>query len=62
MFSPIELNSFADTMAERELRMRKGVDEILDGWEAPTGENEGSEDSEDEIEHNAKELVRLRPY
>ena len=64
MFSAAELNAFCDTMAEREVRMRKGLDEFLDGWVDPDAVpgSEGSEGSEDEIEHSAKELARLRPY
>jgi len=64
MFSPAELNAFCDTMAERELRMRRGLDEFLDGWVNPDAEHssEGNEESEDEIEQNAKDLKRLRPY
>lgn len=49
-------------MAERELRTRKGLDEMLEGWEEEERMNEDSEDSGDEIEHNAKELRRLMPY
>lgn len=62
MFKPIELNSFADTMAERELRMRRGLDELLEGWEDGGGKNEESDDSGDEIERNAEELRRLMPF
>ena len=64
MFSARELNEWAETMAERGLRLRKGLDEELDGWVAPNMGRAGSEDAEDEdeIEYNARELRRLRPY
>ncbi|KAJ7783652.1 NRDE-2, necessary for RNA interference-domain-containing protein [Mycena maculata] len=63
VFSAQELNGFADTMAERELRLRQGLDEFLEGWE----EKEGSEsaedvDSGDEIEVSAKEYRLRLPY
>jgi hypothetical protein len=62
VFSPTELNSFSDTMAERELRMRKGIDDFLEGWkDANDGDGESDEEL-DEIEHNAKEYLRLLPY
>lgn len=63
MFTVHELNTFADTMAERQIRMRKGLDEMLEGWEMPRN-REGSESDSggSEIEHNAKELRRLMPY
>jgi hypothetical protein len=50
-------------MAERELRMRKGLDEMLEGWVEERGESDGeSDDSADELEYNASELRRLMPY
>ncbi|KAI0067780.1 DUF1740-domain-containing protein [Artomyces pyxidatus] len=65
VFSPRELNSLGETMAERGLRMRRGLDEALEGWEEAR-EAEVNESStsgeEDEIEYNAKELKRLKPY
>lgn len=45
--------------------MRTGLDEMLEGWEESTAQEKNesqSEDSEDEIEENARELRRLRPY
>lgn len=63
VFNARELDAFADTMAERELRMRKGLDEMLDGWEEETAEKDKhEEDSTDELEYNASELRRLMPY
>jgi len=51
-------------MAERGLRMRKGLDEVVDGWvEEDENQREAeSGEEEDEIEYNARELRRLQPY
>lgn len=66
MFSPRELNELAETMAERGIRMRQGLDEVLEGWSDPAANRHiaevGENDAEDEIEYNARELRRLRPY
>ena len=53
-------------MAERGLRLRVDPLEVMDAYEDEEDvekravDNEGS--SEDEIEYNARELRRLRPY
>ncbi|KAH9947908.1 NRDE-2, necessary for RNA interference-domain-containing protein [Amylocystis lapponica] len=62
VFSAGELNAWAETMAERGLRMRRGLEEELEGWagEAALGEEDG--EAEDEIEERARELRRLLPY
>ena len=68
VFSARELNQFADTMAERELRMRVGLDEAVGEWgdngreDGSGGELEGESGPEDEIEARAREERRLRPY
>ncbi|KAJ6574984.1 NRDE-2, necessary for RNA interference-domain-containing protein [Mycena capillaripes] len=65
VFSAQELNGFADTMAERELRLRRGLDEFLEGWEenAPSDMDEDAEyNGPDEIENAAKEYRQLLPY
>lgn len=52
-------------MAERGLRMRQGIEEVLDGWAVGMvgREKEDEDDNElDEIEENAQELRRLLPY
>jgi hypothetical protein len=50
-------------MAERGLRMRKGLDECLEGWEEDiVAKDEDKENSGDELEYNASELRRLMPY
>ncbi|KAJ2971881.1 hypothetical protein NUW54_g12394 [Trametes sanguinea] len=74
-FSARELNQWADTMAERGVRMRVGLDEVVGEWtegdgaqgsrrvaQSGNGEEGGEEESADEIEHNARELRRLMPY
>ncbi|KAJ6604525.1 NRDE-2, necessary for RNA interference-domain-containing protein [Mycena vulgaris] len=63
VFNAHELNGFADTMAERELRLRRGLDEFLEGWEEKYGNESGDEDeSGDEIENAAKEYRHRLPY
>ncbi|KAJ7706309.1 NRDE-2, necessary for RNA interference-domain-containing protein [Mycena rosella] len=62
VFSAQELNGFADTMAERELRLRRGLDEFLEGWEEKYGIEDDDSDSGDEIEHAAKEYRHRLPY
>ncbi|KXN83909.1 hypothetical protein AN958_00989, partial [Leucoagaricus sp. SymC.cos] len=65
VFTAQELNSLADLMAERGLRLRKGLDEVLEEWGMDgVGENkeESEEGGESEIEHRAEELRRLMPY
>ncbi|KZP04494.1 hypothetical protein FIBSPDRAFT_843925 [Athelia psychrophila] len=67
VFTSHELNAFADIMAERGIRTRIALDELLEGWKEARQVNLDVEmrapDSEDdELEHNAKELRRLRPY
>lgn len=59
------MNAFADTMAERGIRTRNGLDELLEGWKETTGldvEMKSPDSDEDELEYNASELRRLRPY
>ncbi|KAH9847402.1 DUF1740-domain-containing protein [Lenzites betulinus] len=64
-FSARELNGWADTMAERGVRMRVGLDEVVGEWREDGGEgrvNEGDGGDSDEIEERARELRRLMPY
>lgn len=67
-FTSRELNELGDTMAERGIRMRRSLDEALDGWAEPDSvlasgtREDGLEWGEEEIEHNAEELRRLKPY
>jgi hypothetical protein len=63
-FSSRELDGFVDIMAERGIRMRKGIDEYLEGrgGDEIGSDTEGLEGSEDEIEHEARERRMLMPY
>ncbi|CAE6433907.1 unnamed protein product [Rhizoctonia solani] len=64
-FTHTELDSWTNLMAERQIRMRTEIEELLVGW-APPDENSDSEvesvEGEAEIEERAQELRRLRPY
>ncbi|KAJ7038329.1 NRDE-2, necessary for RNA interference-domain-containing protein [Mycena alexandri] len=63
VFSAQELNAFADTMAERELRLRRGLEEFVEGWEDKGGsESSDSDDNGNEIENAAKEYRQRLPY
>ncbi|KAL0951362.1 hypothetical protein HGRIS_008066 [Hohenbuehelia grisea] len=65
VFNASELKSLADTMAERQVRMRIDLHDILESWKTDErrAESAGSEsDSEDEIEQRAKEYRRLLPF
>ena len=61
VFQVHELNALADTMAERGIRLRRGLENLIESGVAEAGGEEDNE-SEDEIEHNARELRRLLPY
>ncbi|KAI0375320.1 DUF1740-domain-containing protein [Pilatotrama ljubarskyi] len=65
-FSARELNEWADTMAERGVRMRVGLDEVVGEWRDNAVARRRADDedggSEDEIERQARELRRLMPY
>ncbi|KAF5385316.1 hypothetical protein D9615_001411 [Tricholomella constricta] len=62
VFSGQELIAIADTMAERGLRLRRGLDEVLEGWKEEIEDGSGSDSGTDEIVDNARELRRLMPY
>ena len=76
VFSGRELQDWGEAMVERGIRLRRGLNEALEGWVEVDGEAEGDstrqqgggggggggEAGEDEIEYNARELRRLRPY
>lgn len=59
VFNGRELNGMADAMVERGLRLRRGLEEMIEGCDI---EREGMSDNGDEIEEDAKELRRLMPY
>ncbi|KDR85329.1 hypothetical protein GALMADRAFT_234148 [Galerina marginata CBS 339.88] len=60
VFQTHELNALADTMVERGIRLRQGIEELVAGEAEILEESEG--EGEDEIEEDARELRRLMPY
>ncbi|CAK5264904.1 unnamed protein product [Mycena citricolor] len=65
VFTTRELNSFADSMAEREIRTRRGLDSFVVGWKEKDAQENLPEDDipeGDEIERSANEYRRLLPY
>ncbi|KAI9462434.1 DUF1740-domain-containing protein [Lactarius psammicola] len=62
VFSVHELKSLWETMVERGIRIRKGLDEEIEGWNEVNGNSEEGEDSLDEMEYSSRELARLKPY
>ncbi|KAI5123567.1 hypothetical protein M0805_003385 [Coniferiporia weirii] len=65
-FSSRELMSLSDAMAERGIRLRKSLVEMLeaDGCsdDGDAGEDNLKDEDEDELEHDSRELRRLMPY
>jgi hypothetical protein len=63
-FSTHELKSLWEAMVERGLRIRKGLEEVIEGWVEGRGSRLEEEEGEelDEIEYNSRELARLKPY
>nr|VWO94247.1 Pre-mRNA-splicing factor CLF1 (crooked-neck-like protein 1) [Ganoderma boninense] len=68
VFSTRELRLLGETMAERRIRMRVGLDEAVGDWtdnvNRARGEPQPASEpgDEDEIEESARELRRLMPY
>lgn len=67
VFTDQELQDFADAMADRGVRMRQSLEDVIDvranlKMQADSEEDSESGDPLDEIERNAQELRRLRPY
>lgn len=65
VFTGRELQDWGEVMVERGLRLRRGLDEELEGWVDDGGQKGArgtGEEEVDEIEYNARELRRLRPY
>lgn len=65
VFTGRELQDWAEAMVERGLRLRRGLDDAMEGFvddETVVVTKNGGEEDEDEIEYNARELRRLRPY
>lgn len=61
VFSNHELKSLWETMVERGIRIRKGLEEEVEGRNDVNGNSDGGEDL-DEMEFNSRELARLKPY
>jgi len=62
VFEVHELNSLGDSMVERGIRLHKGLEEVVVPVEMEEKGREWTESEDDEIEHNARELRRLKPY
>ena len=61
VFEPRELMKVAEGMVERGLRLRKDLEEPIEI--VPSGSREGDDGyGEEDVEYNAEELRRLRPY
>lgn len=62
-FTSTQLDAWANVMAERQIRTRTDVEELLVDW-VPEGDSASESESQGEleIEHRAQELRRLRPY
>ena len=60
VFSTHELKSLWETMVERGIRLRKGLDEEIEEWNEDNSEE--GEETLDEMEYNSRELARLKPY
>jgi hypothetical protein len=66
VFTARELDAWAETMAERGIRMRVGLDEVVEGAArdrtSELMDEDRAEYGEEDVERNADELRRLRPY
>lgn len=67
VFNPRELDGWAETMAERGIRMRKGLDEVLETepvveMKAVAYDDGRMDYGELDVEERADVLRRLRPY
>jgi hypothetical protein len=61
VFSNHELKSLWETMVERGIRTRKGLEEEVERWNEVDANSDKGEDL-DEMEFNSRELARLKPY
>ncbi|KAH9064097.1 DUF1740-domain-containing protein [Lactarius vividus] len=62
VFSTHELKNLWETMVERGIRIRTGLEEEVGGWNEVDVNSEEGEDALDEVEYNSWELARLKPY
>ncbi|KAG9102055.1 hypothetical protein FRC06_002340, partial [Ceratobasidium sp. 370] len=56
VFTPAQLNQWTNLMAERQIRVRTDIEELLVDWVSEPESDSGSEAGEVEIEEKAKEL------
>jgi hypothetical protein len=59
------LKNLWEAMVERGLRIRRGLEEVVEEWNDGKESHIRGEESvglEDEIEYNSRELARLKPY
>jgi len=64
-FSAHKLKSLWEAMVERGLRVRRGLEDVIEEWDDGKELHiKGKEPDgvEDEIEYNSRELARLKPY
>ncbi|KAH8120222.1 DUF1740-domain-containing protein [Phellopilus nigrolimitatus] len=64
-FNNRELISLSDSMAERRIRLRMSLGELLeahDEFDEEGQSDESGSEKEDELEYNSRELRRLMPY
>ena len=63
-FKARELALLAETMAEKGLRLRGSIEDLIDfgGTDDPKPKESLGDEEEDEIVERAKELRRLMPY
>lgn len=62
-FTSTQLDSWTNVMAERQIRIRTDIEELLVDWvPEKDSDSESESQGELEIEHTAQELRRLRPY
>ncbi len=62
MFEERELIQFGEAMMERDIRLREGLPAVGEVEDGTVKTEEDSEEEGDEIEHDARELRRLKPY
>ncbi|PPQ62959.1 hypothetical protein CVT24_006065 [Panaeolus cyanescens] len=62
VFQAAELHRLADSMIERGLRLRRGLEEVVDYIPMEVEEDKDENEGIDEIEARAKEYRRLLPY
>jgi hypothetical protein len=62
VFTPRELDGWAETMAERGIRMHQGLDEYAEAGKQEHSSSESESEGEPELEREARDYRRLAPY